>query len=296
MKYLTGILLICIGSMLWGATGPLTEWILNVTGMSVNFLLTIRLLVAGGIILLFLQLTNKHIFSIWKSKDWMIQLGIYSIVGMLGIQYSFTTTIQASNAVFATLLQFLGPIFIVTFTAIKLKAWPPRYQIIGIFGTLVGLFLLLTNASFEKLLVSNEALVWGVMLGVTFAFYTLYPVRLMGEWGVLLVVGWSMLIGGMVIGISSFVWKSEEWMLLTNPSISILLGCLIFFSTIAFVMFLSSMKYISPVLTSVLSTVEPLTAMVISFFIFSTSFGGWQLLGIFLMLVCVTWISVAGRK
>ncbi|NLY79606.1 MAG: EamA family transporter [Lysinibacillus sp.] len=296
MDHLKGIILIVTGSMLWGATGPLTEWLLQNTEMSVNFLLTVRLLIAGVGILLFLQIANKSIFNIWKSKYWIIQLVIYSIIGMLGIQYSFTTTIHKSNAVFATLLQFLGPIFIVGFTSLKLKQWPPRYQIIGILGTFVGLFLLLTNLKFNQLLVSNEAIVWGFILGITFAFYTLYPVRLMAEWGVLLVVGWSMFIGGILLGTGSVIWQSEDWSLLVDWKICLLLASLIFFSTIAFVMFLSSMKYISPVLTSVLSTVEPLTAMVISFIVFSTSFGGWQLVGIFFMLICVTWISVASEK
>ena len=37
MQHLKGIILIIIGAMLWGATGPLTEWILKDSGMTVNF-------------------------------------------------------------------------------------------------------------------------------------------------------------------------------------------------------------------------------------------------------------------
>ena len=56
------------------------------------------------------------------------------------------------------------------------------------------------------------------------------------------------------------------------------------------------MKYISAVETSILSSIEPLTAMVISVIIFGTSLGFWQLIGVFVMLVCVTWLSIAGEK
>jgi len=38
-------------------------------------------------------------------------------------------------------------------------------------------------------------------VGLTFAFYILYPARLMKEWSVLLVVGWGMLIGGVMLEI-----------------------------------------------------------------------------------------------
>ena len=49
-----------------------------------------------------------------------------------------------------------------------------------------------------------------------------------------------------------------------------LLVALIFFGTVAFILFLSSMKYITAVETSILSSIEPLTAMVISVIIFGT--------------------------
>ena len=297
MQRLKGILMIVIGSMLWGATGPLMEWLLNETPLSVPFLLTIRLTVAGFLLLLFLQIAlKKRVAVIWKQKIWLKQLFIFSIFGMLGLQYSFVATIDASNAIVATLLQFLAPIFVVLYVSLSMKKLPPRYQLLGILGTLVGLFLLLTNASFDTLLVSRKALIWGVTVGLSFAFYTLYPARLMKEWGVLVIVGWGMFLGGALLGTATGVWRSTEWVLLKDGTMIILLTLLILFGTAAFVLFLSSMKYISPVETSVLSSIEPLTAMLISVLMFGATLGAWQLVGIVTMLVCVTWLSVAGNN
>lgn len=295
MQRLKGILMIVTGAMLWGATGPLMEWLLSETPLTVPFLLTIRLTVAGVLLLLFLRVgLKKQVSTIWKQKIWLKQLFIFSIFGMLGLQYSFVATIDASNAIVATLLQFLAPIFVVLYVSLSMKKFPPRYQVLGILGTLVGLFLLLTNASFDTLLVSRKALIWGVTVGLSFAFYTLYPARLMKEWGVLVVVGWGMFIGGTVLGIATGVWRSDEWGLLKDGTMIILLILLILFGTAAFVLFLSSMKYISPVETSVLSSIEPLTAMLISVLMFGATLGMWQVVGIVVMLVCVTWLSVAG--
>ncbi|MFJ7663458.1 DMT family transporter [Lysinibacillus sp. NPDC097162] len=296
MERLKGILFIISGAMLWGATGPLMEWLLNHTALTVSFMLTIRLSVAGIVLLTYLLLTGKNIFCIWQQKLWSRQLVIFGIVGMLGVQYAFVGAINESNAVLATLLQFLAPIFVVAYVSLSLKKWPPKYQVLGIIGTLVGLFLLLTNASFDSLLVSNKALLWGVAVGLTFAFYTLYPARLMKEWNVLLVVGWGMLIGGVTLGILSRVWQSNQWIVFADLKITGLMMALIFTGTLAFILFLSSMKYITAVETSILSSIEPLTAMVISVIVFGTSLGLWQLVGVFVMLVCVTWLSIAGEK
>lgn len=296
MERLKGIIFIVTGSMLWGATGPLMEWLLSHTPLTVSFMLTIRLTVAGILLLTYLLLTGKDIFGIWHQKLWSRQLIIFGIAGMLGVQFAFVAAINASNAVLATLLQFLAPIFVVAYVSLSLKKWPPKYQVLGIIGTLIGLFLLLTNASFDALLVSNKALLWGVAVGLTFAFYTLYPARLMKEWNVLLVVGWGMLIGGGTLGIIGRAWQSNLWHVFTDIKIVGLMLALIFFGTVAFVLFLSSMRYITAVETSVLSSIEPLTAMAISVIVFGTTLGFWQLVGVFVMLVCVTWLSVAGEK
>lgn len=297
MKRLKGIIFIVSGAMLWGATGPLMEWLLNHTPLTVSFMLTIRLSVAGILLLTYLLLTGKNIFGIWQHKLWGRQLIVFGIAGMLGVQFTFVAAINESNAVLATLLQFLAPIFVVAYVSLSLKKWPPKYQVLGIIGTLIGLFLLLTNASFESLLISPKALLWGIGVGLTFAFYTLYPARLMKEWSVLLVVGWGMLVGGFTLGLVSCVWQqSTQWVVLVDFKILMLLVALIFFGTVAFILFLSSMKYITAVETSILSSIEPLTAMVISVIIFGTSLGFWQLIGVFVMLVCVTWLSIAGEK
>ncbi|WP_342544560.1 EamA family transporter [Lysinibacillus sp. FSL W7-1291] len=296
MERLKGILFIVSGAMLWGATGPLMEWLLNHTPLTVSFMLTVRLSVAGILLLTYLLLTGKNIFSIWQHKLWSRQLITFGIAGMLGVQFAFVAAINESNAVLATLLQFLAPIFVVAYVSLSLKKWPPKYQVLGIIGTLIGLFLLLTNASFESLLISPKALLWGIAVGLTFAFYTLYPARLMKEWSVLLVVGWGMLVGGLTLGLVSRVWQSNQWVVLTDFKILMLVVALIFFGTVAFILFLSSMKYITAVETSILSSIEPLTAMVISVIVFGTSLGFWQLIGVFVMLVCVTWLSVAGEK
>lgn len=109
-----------------------------------------------------LQLQGKDVLRIWKLPAWRNQLLLFSIVGMLGVQFTFVKSIEESNAIVATLLQFLAPIFIVIYISVMQKKLPPKAQVIGIAGTLAGLFLLLTNGSFQTLMVSSTALVWGV--------------------------------------------------------------------------------------------------------------------------------------
>lgn len=296
MNRLKGIVMIILGATLWGATGPMMEWLLDTTVMSVSFMLTIRLLLAGTFILIMLKMQGKQIALPWRQKVWARQLLIFGVVGMLGVQFTFVAAIESSNAVIATLFQFLAPIYIILFVSWLHRKFPPLVQALGMLVTLGGLFLLLTNGSLSGFALSKMAVFWGVTLGFTFSFYTLYPARLMQEWGVLLSVGWAMVIGGGTLLLLNPISVVKQMKLLVNWEASLMLLMVIIVGTTAFTLFLGSMKYITAVEASVLSSFEPLTAMVVSMIWFGQILGMWQLSGGIIMLLGVTWISVAGSK
>ncbi|HWK22501.1 MAG TPA: EamA family transporter [Ureibacillus sp.] len=287
-----GIIYIIIGSVLWGTTGPMMEWLMDTTTLTKSFILSIRLIISGVLLLSVAKMTKLPVFSIWKSSYWWLRLILFSLFGMLGLQFTFVAAIDASNSVMATLLQFSAPIFIITFVSLKAKKFPPFVQVFGIIGMLFGLFFLLTNGSLSNLVVSAEALIWGFLVGLTFTFYTLFPIRLMDEWGVLTIVGWGMLIAGFILAIVSPIWLSTGWMYFADPKYIGILVILILFGTLAFVLSLGSLKYITAVENSVLSSVEPLTAMIVSILWFGTLLQPLQLIGAILILVFVIWLSL----
>ena len=295
MNRVKGILMITIGSIFWGATGPMMEWMLQHTNMTPEFMLAVRLIIAGTLILTIIRLKKQNIWAIWQNKYWSVQLVIFSVVGMLGLQFTFVKTIEVSNAVMATLLQFLAPIFIILYLSFVVKKVPPKAQIVGMIGTLFGLFLLLSNGSFTSLEVSGKTLVWGVALGFTYAFYTLYPARLQHEWGVLLIIGWGMIISGALLAIKGKLWATDEWYLLQDLPVLFMVLSLVVLGASAFILFLSSMKYITPVETSVLSSIEPLTAMIISAAWLQAYLKEWQVVGAIIMLIFVVYLSIAGE-
>lgn len=296
MSRLKGIAMIIAGAMLWGASGPMMEWLLDNTEMSVSFMLIIRLLFAGALLLAVLKIQGQQITLPWRSKIWARQLLIFGIIGMLGVQYTFATTINMSSAVIATLFQFLAPIYIILFVSWKHRKLPPFAQALGMFITLFGLFFLLTNGSLSGFTMSMGTILWGIVLGFTFSFYTLYPSRLMQEWGVLVSVGWAMLIGGIALFIMNPMTVVNQSHMLTDWNTALMLFLVIIVGTCAFVLFLASMKYITAIETSILSSFEPLTAIIISMIWFGQVLGTWQLIGAIVMLIGVTQISIAGSK
>ncbi|HEK9101052.1 EamA family transporter [Bacillus pfraonensis] len=291
-----GLIMIITGATLWGLSGPMIQWLFQHTKISSIDFLVIRLLLAGVFILWFLLLKKQNIFRIWQSPRHLLQLIIFSILGMLGAQYAFIETVHISNAVTATLFQFLGPVLITVYVALRHKKLPSTMQVLAIVAALTGTYFIITNGSVQNIVLSKEAILFGLLTAIGFAFYTLHPASLIKQWGTTLIIGWGMLIGGIALFIynRSFEWKQlSQTFTLQTFSMLILI---IISGTLSFLLYIGSLKYLSATETSILSSIEPLVAAVISITWLKESFGAYQLLGGVCIVIAVIFLTMPEKE
>ena len=294
-RYL-GLLMIISGATLWGLSGPMIQWLFSHSDLtSINFLI-VRLISAGSIILGYLFFSKKKIFMIWKDpRDWF-QVILFAVIGMLGAQYAFIETINVSNAVTATLFQFFGPVLITIYVAIQNKKLPSTVQILAVCTALIGLFFLITNGSIENIVLSHRAIFFGVFTMLGFTFYTLHPASLIKKWGTLMIVGWGMFIGGIALLI--FNQKFSIQLLahtLTNYTFFIMILA-ISVGTISFLLYIGSLKYLSPTETSILSSIEPFVAAIVSMTWLNESFGVYQMVGGVFIIIAVIFLTMPKKR
>ncbi|WP_433773132.1 DMT family transporter [Bacillus wiedmannii] len=291
-----GLIMIITGATLWGLSGPMIQWLFQHTNVSSIDFLTIRLLLAGVFILSFLLIKKQNIFHIWKRPRQSIHLVIFSILGMLGAQYAFIETVHMSNAVTATLFQFLGPILITIYVAFEQKKFPASMQILAIITALTGTYFIITNGSIENIVLSTEAIIFGLLTAIGFAFYTLHPATLIKECGTTVVIGWGMLIGGIALLIynHSFGWHQlSQTFTLKTFSMLILI---IISGTLSFLLYIGSLKYLAATETSILSSIEPLVAAIVSIAWLNESFGVYQLLGGVCIVLSVIFLTIPQKE
>ncbi|MGG0284391.1 DMT family transporter [Peribacillus butanolivorans] len=294
---LIGIFFVIFGASFWGVGGTVAQHLFQSGNIDVDWFVTTRLLI-GGILLLSSQLVSsnrKHLFQIWREPTSRNRLITFSLFGMLLVQYSYMASIALGNAAVATLLQYLAPIFIIFYFIVKGIQKLTRSDLLAISLTLLGTFLLLTNGSFNNLSVPFSAVIWGVISGLSLAFYTLYARSLLESFSSVIVVGWAMLLAGIMMNFVHPIWTIEatNW----SASIYIALGFTILFGTaLAFWMFIKSLEYLTAKETTLLGTVEPLTAVVSSILWLQLPFGTWQIVGGFLILVLVVYLSLQNKK
>ena len=267
-----GMMFVIIGSMLWGVSGTVAQFLFQQKGFSPEWLVVIRLLVSGLILLIYaFTKGNQDIWKIWNSKHNCWSLIIFSIIGMLGVQYTFFAAIKYGNAPTATILQYLSSVIIVCYLIIRSKKLPSIQEIIAIMLAMLGTFFIITKGNIHTLSISNLALFWGISSAFAAAFYTLQPRYLLAKYSSTLVVGWGMLIGGIAFSFIHHPWNfTGQWSI---SSIFAIIFVVLFGTIIAFCFYLESLKYIQPTETSVLSSVEPLSSAFLSIFWLHVSFG-----------------------
>ncbi|WP_236897166.1 MULTISPECIES: DMT family transporter [Clostridium] len=258
-----GIILVIIGAMLWGISGTAAQYLFQKKGFSPEWLVVIRLLSSGIILLLYTFMKGEqNIWKVWKSKNDALSLIFFSILGMLGVQYTYFAAIKYGNAATATILQYSSPVIITCYLAIRNKKIPKLKEIIAIGLAMLGTFFIITKGNIHSISISRLALFWGIASAFAAAFYTLQPRLLLRKWGSILVVGWGMLIGGI-----SFSFIEQPWNctgIWSTNSILAIIFVVLFGTLIAFTCFLESLNYIKPTESSILSSAEPLSAAILS--------------------------------
>ncbi|WP_411843561.1 EamA family transporter [Salinicoccus sp. HZC-1] len=294
-KHIQGLIFVIIGAALWGVGGTAADYIFRNTPVTVDWYVTFRLTLSGIILLGAYAVFSRKQQPVRMDRKTLAMLFIYSLLGMTMVQYSFMAAIGHGNAAIATVLQYTGPIYIILWLVIrKYSRWSWVDGVI-IVGMIAGVVLLATDGNLSEMIVSPPALIWGLISGVALAYYTLHAQKLLYRLHPLQLVGGSMLIGGVAMNFIhplwdfdfSFDWTVELTLVLL---LSVLLG-----TTLAFLLYISSLKHLSSKEAGILGIIEPASAVLSSVIWLNVSMGIYQIIGIIIILGIAVYISV-GRK
>ncbi|QMJ68046.1 carboxylate/amino acid/amine transporter [Escherichia fergusonii] len=289
-----GMLNVLIAAVLWGSSSVCAQYIMEQSQMSSQFLTMTRLIFAGFILLTLSFVHGDKVFSVLQNRHDALRLLIFSIVGALTVQLTFLLTIEKSNAATATVLQFLSPTIIVAWFAIARKARPGILVLTAIFTSLIGTFLLVTHGDPTSLSISPAALFWGIASAFAAAFYTTYPSTLIARYGTLPIVGWSMLLGGLIL-LPFYARQSTHFMV--NGSLILAFFYLVVIGTaVTFSLYLKGAQLIGGPKASILSCAEPLSSAFLSLLLLGITFTVPDWLGTLLILSSVILISMDSRR
>ena len=283
---LRGMLLASLASSFWAISGISGEILFKQFNFSSDWLVSTRTLMSG--ILLFMIvifIEKKSILRPLKNKWDSMGIILFGVAGMYLVQYTYFKTIELSNVSFATILQFTAPFFIFIYESIKNRKLPSISTVTLLFMTILGVVFIATKGNFSNLSVSLEALLFGLVSAVMIAFYSTYPKKLLKKYGSITVVGWGMIIGSVISNIIHPIWEIQGD--INTKSIIQVIIVVILGTSIAYLIYIASLNYISSSLAGILTAFEPILAAVLSVVIFGLKFSIIELIGFVLVFVSI---------
>ncbi|MFG6331137.1 MAG: DMT family transporter [Lachnospiraceae bacterium] len=290
-----GVVLTLLGGTLWGFCGSCGQFLFQYKEVTSDWLVPLRLTLAGFLILVLLALKEKgRVLDVWREREGRRDIVIFSIFGMMLCQYSYFTTIQYSNAGTATVLQYTGPALILVYLCVRDRKRPKAYELAALFCSMFGTFILATHGNVSELAIPARALLWGMISAVTLVVYTLQPAGLMKKHSTLLTLGWGMLLGGLALMLVMRPWTLSP---VVDGQTMLAMTFIVLFGTIcAFYFYLTGVKLVGASGASMLACIEPVAATVISVVWLKVRFQAVDLLGFVFVLSTVFIISLNQRK
>ncbi|MFD2201987.1 DMT family transporter [Shivajiella indica] len=289
-----GFIKALLAAIFWGISGTCAQFLFEQRNMDPAWLVSWRMMIAGSILVTFaIARKNSDVWKVWLKPHDGIQLLLFAILGMVAVQFTYFYSISLSNAATATVIQYIGPVFVVGFYAIKNRRWPSVLEYTALIMALTGTFLLVTHGSFSELVISEAAVFWGILSAIALAFYTIQPVQLLKKYSAATVTGWGMLIGGLSFSLYTSPWESSGvWDMGTWAAFTYII---LFGTVISFSIFLGSLNYIGAQTASLLCSVEPLSAALVAVAWLGVTFTGMDWLGTFIILITVGLLTLSKK-
>lgn len=294
-KTIRGILYAISGGILWGISGTVGQYLFTHKGLNSQWITTVRMLMAGILLIGFVGLkTPKELLPVWKCKKDIIWLIVFAIFGLMNCQYTYLTTISYSNSATATALQYLGQAFILLVTCIRMWRRPTGKEGIALVLAVGGIFLLTTHGRFDSLVLSPQASFWGMLSALALMLYTLLPGILIERYGSSVITGYGMLIGGIVLGSVTKVWKME--VSLDLGTVIGILVIVIFGTALSFTLYLQGVSEIGGVKASLFACIEPISAALTTTLWLKTKITPMDWIAFGMILLMVIFLAIPNRK
>lgn len=291
---LIGVLLTLFGAILWGISGTSVQFLSHYKHINLEWLITMRLLTAGVLTVIYAWYQQgSSIIKVFHNRTDLLDLFTFGVLGMALCQYSYFQSIALAGVGVATVLQYLAPSMIIVYLLIRYGKRPSSGESFSVLLALVGIVCLMGKDSLSFESIPYAVLLWGLLSAVGVAVYSVSPVVLLSRYGTLPIVGFGMILSGIVAAIlfhqpySEVIW---DWETVIGCFNVVFLGSIVSFNA-----YLEGVKRIGAVPGAILSSVEPISAAFLGWVLFDNQFSVLNLVGMALIIATVIIIALEKR-
>lgn len=273
-----GVACALAGGVCWGFSGTCAQLLMGTYGVPALWVTCVRLIVSAALFLIVIAVRDRRNFvAALRDGRSVARIAAFAFFGVVLTQIGYLNTISYTNAGTGTAIEQVGLALIMIYACARARRLPRFREVAGLLFALLGMFALAMQGDLSNLAIPPEGLAWGLLSALALALYTLLPVKALEKWGPLVVTSLAMLIGGIATSLAVRPWNMQVEL---SVGVVAALAAIVVVGTLgAYLLYLQGVVDAGPVKASLLGSVEPVAALVISFLWLHEPISLWDAIG-----------------
>lgn len=286
--------LAALACVMWGISGLFAKALFNISPeITPMWLSQIRMVTSGIVLIILAGIVGQKPFGTMKNKHDAWVIIAYGIFGLLPVQLFYFIVVQKANASIATILQFVGPFFVMGYLAITHKQVMRKLDVVAAICAFIGVVLLATHGNFNHFAITPDVLFWGLLSAVGVATNTLIPISVLKRVSSLVVTGWGLLSAGICL----MIVHPQMPKISSDPRVWFYTAAVIIIGTIIpFQLMTNSLCFIKASTASLLDAFEPFSATVGSVLVFGLVMMPMDWVGSILVVLSAMALNISPKK
>jgi drug/metabolite transporter (DMT)-like permease len=293
-----GTVLIVLASVCFGSSGPLVKPTMD-AGLSPQQVASFRIALAAVLLLAFTGITRPRALRL-RRADLPLLLG-YGLVGVAAVQLLYFAAVSRIPIGVAMLLEFMAPVLVALWVRFVRRVILPARMWVGTALALGG--LVMVAEVWHGLRLDALGLLFGIGAALCAAAYFLTGEHAVAAIAPLGLVTWGMVIGAVVTAVLAPPWSLPGDILASDadfgawrvPVWALLVTCAVVSTAMAYVLSISSMRFLPSNVVSVIALCEPIVALVLAWLFVGQALTPVQIVGAVVLLTGATVVQLASR-
>ncbi|WP_059102841.1 DMT family transporter [Shouchella shacheensis] len=287
MSKSSAYLSIALGAALWGIIGLFVTRLYEL-GFEPVHVVTLRVTCAAIFLVGFVFLKDKRKLVI-RLADGRYFIGT-GIVSILFFNWFLFQAIEMTTISVATTLLYTAPMFVLVLSRVFFKEWITKEKGVALFFTLIGCALVVGLLPTGTEAISLTGLLLGIGSGFFYALYSIFGKFALAKYEAMTVSTYTFVFAAVAIAPFSGLWHVPH--LLGNGQVWLyVLGLGFFSTTLAFLLYTKGLQYVESSKASIIATIEPVVAVLVSVLLVGEALTLWQGLGVGLVLFAVVLVQ-----
>jgi len=282
-------MMVAAAATLWGTVGIQVQTLFNYN-LSLQSIVFWRLFFAFIILFSFLFFTNKKRLTI--DKKGLVYLALMGLFSQLLFNLFYFSCIQKTTIATAVTLLYSAPIFIAVMARFFYKELFTPVKTVALFLCMGGCFFAATGGSVAVLKLNLIGVLMGLGAGFTFSLVTIITKAIIHKYHQLTIIVYALGFGllfylpfshPLIIFQKSL--PLEVWLLISSFGV--------ISTAIAYGLYITGISYgIEVSRAGIISTLELVVAVILSYLIFKEALWGWKLVGILMVVFSVVIVQI----